>query len=196
MRYALRTLVKSPGFAIIAILSVAFGVGLNATMFSYVDAVLLRPLPAPDAGRVVEVASTSPETRVGQMSYPDYADLRDQTRTLSALTCYNLTPMGLSASREGAAQMTLGVIASGNFFSGLGIAIPLGRAFRPDEDVASGARPGRGDQPFAVAADVRLRSERRRAQAAHQRRGVHRGRRRAAEFSGPEAFVLPDVYVP
>src|ERR1700675_624627 len=104
MRYAFRTLIKSPGFSAIAILSIALGVGLNTAMFSYVDAVLLRPLPVADCGRIVVVDYTAPGTRLGAMSYPDYTDLRDRTRRLSALVCYELVPMGVSASREGEAQ--------------------------------------------------------------------------------------------
>ena len=57
-RFAVRTLAKSPSFAVIAIVSLALGVGANTAMFSYVDAVLLRPLPVPDSGRIVEVHST------------------------------------------------------------------------------------------------------------------------------------------
>jgi len=64
-RFAVRTLAKSPSFALIAIVSLALGIGANTAMFSYVDAVLLRPLPVPDSSRVVEVDSTSPGTRLG-----------------------------------------------------------------------------------------------------------------------------------
>jgi hypothetical protein len=71
LRFAVRTLAKSPSFALIAIVSLALGIGANTAMFSYVDAVLLRPLPVPDSGRIVEVDSTSPDTRLGRLSYPD-----------------------------------------------------------------------------------------------------------------------------
>lgn len=138
LRCACRTLVKSPGFAAVSILSIALGVGLNTAMFSYVDALLFRPLPVPDSGRIVEVDSTAPGKRLGNMSYPDYVDLRDRTRTLSALACYQLVTMGVSAGREGEAHTTLGVLVSGNFFSGLGISIPIGRGFRAEEDVTPG----------------------------------------------------------
>ncbi len=137
-RYALRSLVKSPGFTLISILSLALGIGANAAMFSYVDALILRPLPVPESGRVVQVDSTAPGTRLGNLSYPDYVDLRDQTRTLQSLVCYEVIPMGLGSSRDAVQQMTLGMITSGNFFFGLGIDIPLGRGFRPEEDQTPG----------------------------------------------------------
>jgi putative ABC transport system permease protein len=81
VRFAVRTLVKSPGFALIAIFSLALGIGANTAMFSYVDAVLLRPLPVPEAGRIVEVDSTTPDMRLGLISYADYVELRDRTDT-------------------------------------------------------------------------------------------------------------------
>jgi predicted permease len=196
MRYALRTLVKSPGFAAIAILSIALGVGLNTAMFSYVDAILLRPLPVADSGRIVAVNSTAPGTRLGNMSYPDYTDLRDRTRTLSALVCYDLIPMGISASREDAAQMDLGVMVSGNYFSGLGIDIPVGRGFRADEDVST------GKDLVAVISHAFWEREYGSDPAAIGRKVIVNG----ADFTvvgvapdgflGPEAYVVSDVYVP
>jgi predicted permease len=196
MRYACRTLLKSPGFSAIAILSIALGVGLNTAMFSFVDAILLRPLPVPDSGRIIVVDSTAPGTRLGNLSYPDYTELRDRTRTLSALVCYELIPMGVSASREGAAQMNLGVIVSGNYFSGLGIDIPVGRAFRADEDVT----PGKdlvavisysfwerefGSDSGAIGRKLRLNG------SDFTVIGVA-----PQGFLGPEAYVVSDVYVP
>ena len=196
LRYASRTLIKSAGFTTIAILSIALGVGLNTAMFSYVDAMLLRPLPVPDSWRIVAVNSTAPGTRLGSMSYPDYVDLRDRTQTLSALACYQLVPVGVSASRDGAAHMNLGAIVSGNFFSGLGIQIPLGRGFRPDEDVTAGKdlvavishslwESDFGSDPGAIGRKVRVSG------TDFTVIGVAPG-----GFTGPEAYVLPEVYVP
>ena len=196
MRYASRTLLKSPGFSAIAILSIALGVGLNTAMFSYVDAILLRPLPVPDSGSIVVVDSTAPGTRLGGMSYPDYTDLRDRTQTLSALASYELIPMGVSTSREGEAQMNLGVIVSGNYFSGLGIDIPVGRGFRADEDVTAGKDQVAvishsfwerefGSDPGAMGRKLRLNG------ADFTVIGVG-----PKGFLGPEAYVVSDVYVP
>jgi predicted permease len=196
MRYALRTLLKSPGFSAIAILSIALGVGLNTAMFSFVDAILLRPLPVPDSGRIVVVESTAPGTRLGNMSYPDYTDLRDRTKTLPALVCYDLIPMGVSATRDGEAQMNLGVIVSGNYFSGLGIDIPVGRGFRADEDVTPGKdlvavishsfwEREYASDPGAIGRKLRVNG------SDFIVVGVA-----PAGFIGPEAFVVSDVYVP
>src|SRR5262249_12717788 len=96
LRFAVWTLLKSSSFTIIALFSLALGVGANAAMFRFVDAVLLRPLPVTDSGRIVEVDSTAPGTRLGRMSYPDYIEMRDHMRTLESLTCYQLFPAGSS----------------------------------------------------------------------------------------------------
>jgi hypothetical protein len=88
LRFAVRTLAKSPSFALIAIVSLALGIGANTAMFSYVDAVLLRPLPVPDSGKVVEIDSTTRDTLLGPMSYADYVDLRQRSKTVQALACY------------------------------------------------------------------------------------------------------------
>src|SRR5215469_6912067 len=97
LRFAVRTLAKSPSFALIAVGSLALGVGANTAMFSYVDAVLLRPLPVPDSGGIVEVDSTSPDRRLGRISYADYVDLRDRAKTIDALACYDFFTAGIAA---------------------------------------------------------------------------------------------------
>jgi macrolide transport system ATP-binding/permease protein len=196
LRYAFRTLAKSPGFTLIAILSLALGIGANTATFSFVDAVLLRPLPVPDSSRILEVDSTAPGTRLGSMSYPDYTDLRDQTRTLSSLVCYSLVPMGVSVNRDQVANFNLGIIASGNFFSGLGIQMPIGRGFRPEEDSV----PGR--DLVAVISYAMWQRE-----FASDRGAIGRKIRvngtaftivgvAPEGFTGPVAFLLPEVYVP
>jgi hypothetical protein len=130
LRFAIRTLAMSPSFALIAIVSLALGIGANTAMFSYVDAVLLRPLPVPDSGRIVEVDSTSPGNRLGRMSYPDYADLRDRTKTLESLACYAFFFAGISTQPKQVPKYGLDASVSGNFFSGLRIEPVLGRVFR------------------------------------------------------------------
>jgi macrolide transport system ATP-binding/permease protein len=196
LRYAFRTLANSPGFTAIAILSLALGIGANTAMFSFVDAILLRPLPVPDSGRIVEIDSTAPGTRLGSMSYPDYADLRDRNRTLSALVAYSLVPVGVSTSREQLPRYSLGVIASGNFFTGLGIDTPVGRAFRPEEDSV----PGR-DQVVVISHAMWEREYASNPSAVGRKLRVN-----GTDFTivgvapdgflGPIAFVTTDIYVP
>ena len=141
LRFAVRTLAKSPSFTLIAIVSLALGIGANTAMFSYVDAVLLRPLPVPDSGRIVEIDSTAPGTRLGRLSYADYVDLRDRTKTLQALTCYDFFVAGIAARADEVPKYGLNAAVSANFFSGLRIQPALGRGFRGDEDVAAGRDP-------------------------------------------------------
>jgi macrolide transport system ATP-binding/permease protein len=196
LQYALRTLAKSPGFTLIAILSLALGIGANSAAFSYVDAILLRPLPVPDSSRIIAVASTAPGTRLGSMSYPDFVDLRDRTKTLTSLAAYQFTPMGYSVNRDSAPKFNLGVIVSGNFFSGLGIDIPVGRSFRAEEDSANGRdlvavishamwERDYASSSSAIGRKIRVNG------ADFTIIGV------APEgFTGPEAYLLPDVYVP
>lgn len=104
----------------------------------YVDAVLLRPLPVPDSGRIVEVDSTSPDTRLGRLSYADYVDLRDHTKTLRAPTCYDFFFAGISTQVNQVPKYSLNASVSGNFFSGLRIQPVLGRGFLADEDTVAG----------------------------------------------------------
>jgi predicted permease len=196
LRYSFRTLAKSPGFAIIAILSLALGVGANTAMFSYVDALLLRPLPVADPHHLIEVDSTTPTTRFGGISYADYVDFRDQSKTVDAMACYTLSPMGYAASRDAVPKVALGVVVSWNFFSGLGIDIPVGRSFRPDEDQV----PGRdlvtvishslwenefASSPSAIGKKLRVNG------ADFTVIGVA-----PEKFNGPEQFVLAQLYVP
>src|SRR5580658_6794545 len=129
LRYAFRTLRKSPGFTLIAMLSIALGVGANTAMFSFVDAMVFRPLPVKSPGSIVALHVTAPGTALGNVSYPDYADLRDQAKTLQSVVSFTTFMAGISASREALPQMNLGYLVSGNFFSDLGVEVPIGRGF-------------------------------------------------------------------
>ncbi len=196
LRYAFRTLRKSPGFTFIAMLSIALGIGANAAMFSFVDAILFRPLPVKNSSSIVALRATMPDAPLTDVSYPDYADLRDQTRTFESVVSYDTLPAGISASREALPQMTLGYMVSGNFFSGLGIEIPIGRGFRPEED-----RPGSTDLVTVIShslweryfsSDPNVAGRRLRLNGAEFTViGVT-----AQDFSGPEPYVQADFYVP
>src|SRR5579862_4415859 len=110
LRYAFRSLRKTPGFTLIAILSLALGIGANTAMFSFVDAVLFRPLPVKDSGSIVALHTTEPGSPLGAVSYPDYVDLRDKTTTIQSLASWDFLPAGISAGRDTLPQMTVGYL--------------------------------------------------------------------------------------
>ncbi|HJT89900.1 MAG TPA: ABC transporter permease [Bryobacteraceae bacterium] len=144
MRYAIRTLRKNPGFALVAIVSLALGIGANAAMFSFADAIVLRPLPVPDASGVVMVQSLRRGDQIGvltqyaRMSYPDYADVRDRSQAFAGLTASRYGQFGFTAQQGALPRMEFGELVSGNFFSVLGVQPVLGRGFRPEEDRVRG----------------------------------------------------------
>jgi len=196
LKLAIRVLAKSPGFVLIAILSLALGIGANTAIFSFVDAVLLRPLPVADSGRIVQVNLTAPGTRLGRLSYADYADLRDRSKSFQALATYDLFLAGVATRRNEVPKYGLEGAVSGNFFSGLGIQPALGRSFRDDEDLVAGRdlvaviSYRMWDREFARDRSVLGRHIRVNG-ADFTVVGVA-----PESFAGPEAYVMPDVYVP
>jgi putative ABC transport system permease protein len=140
VRHGVRMLAKNPGFTLIAILSIAIGVGANAAMFSVADGLLLRPLSVPDPGGVVVVGTTTPagDVRYGGISYPDYLDLRDRVRSFDGLAATRIVLASLTRSRDEIAQGTLGMAVSADFFDVLRVRPALGRTFLPGEEHTSG----------------------------------------------------------
>jgi hypothetical protein len=96
IRYGLRMLAANPGFTAVAIVSLAVGIGANTSMFSLADAMLLRPLPVARPAEMVRVVSTSPSVAFGGISYRDYIDFRDRSKTLSGLVASNHIPLGFN----------------------------------------------------------------------------------------------------
>jgi hypothetical protein len=147
IRFALRMIGRSPGFAAIAALSLALGIGANAAIFSLADALLLRPLPVTDSGSVVMVSLDTPGSPGGGFSYPDYRDLRAQSRSCEGLVAYQLATFSMAKTKSEVAQMRMGMMVSGNFFQTLGVQPALGRAFLPEEGSASRGVSRRGSGP-------------------------------------------------
>src|SRR6202040_2902849 len=102
LKYAFRMLAKAPGFTIIAILTLALGIGANSAIFSVIDAVLLHPLPFPKPNQLVAVWSRVAHDKFEKEteSVPDYVDLRDQSQTLSALAAYTRSGAILNGTEE------------------------------------------------------------------------------------------------
>ena len=143
VRYGVRTLVKSPGFTLIAVLSLALGIGANSAIFSLADALLLRPLPVYRPGSVLAI-STDPANESGAMggvSYPDYRDFRDKAQAFEGVTAFELSRVSLAKSAAESAHLRAALMVSGNFFQVLGVEPALGRGFLPDEDLVSGRNP-------------------------------------------------------
>jgi macrolide transport system ATP-binding/permease protein len=143
LRYAFRTLRKSPGFTLVAILSLALGIGANSAMFSLADALLLRPLPVPHASELVVVQShlrgeSIGGTQYSGLSYPDFKDLRDRNKSYTGLAASQYSQFGFATEKGALPQMKFGELVSGDFFRVLDVPLELGRAFRPDEDKAPG----------------------------------------------------------
>jgi predicted permease len=139
VRYAFRKLRRSPGFALTAILTLALGVGATSAVFSVIDAVLLRPLPFPNAHSIVVPESRSHSGYTQPASLPGYRDERAQQHTFSALAGYNdFSSVNLESPHGPVAlHATKG---TDNFFDVFGVRPILGRTFLPGED-----QPGRDD---------------------------------------------------
>ena len=137
-RYGFRTLRQNPGFALTAIVSIALGIGANASIFSLADGLLFRPLPVPNASQVVTLRSRTPSGTFGNISYPDFADFRDKGQLFSGLVAYNLAQFGYAADTKTQPQIKAGLLVSGNFFRVLGTEPQLGRGFTTGEDQVPG----------------------------------------------------------
>jgi len=142
LRYGLRMLRKNPGFTAVAVITLALGIGANTAIFSFVDQLLLRPLPFPEAERLVapcyRVLRTS-DVYNASVSLPDYVFYRDHSTTLAALAAYTDIDVTL---RLGDRQVRLpGEIVSSNYFSVLGVSPFRGRWFLADEDAVPGRNP-------------------------------------------------------
>lgn len=137
LRHALRLLGKTPGFAVIAVLTLALGIGANSAIFSVIDAVLLRPLPFPKQDQLVTIWSRVEGDNLQKEteSIPDYIDLRDQSQTLSALAAFTRTGAVLNRSEE--SRQLYGVAITSDIFPALGISPARGRAYTREDDNVS-----------------------------------------------------------
>ncbi len=137
LRYAIRGLRRKPGFAAVAILSLALGVGANTAIFSLIDAVLLRPLPVPDPGRLVSIYHRElSRGGLSSSSYPDYEFYRGQNQVFSGMLAYLRVPMNLTAGD--ASERVSGELVSPDYFSTLGIPAHRGRVIQASDVSAKG----------------------------------------------------------
>jgi len=138
LKYALRALRRNPLFALVAILSIALGIGANSAMFSLADAMLLKPLPVENPSQVVNLRWQLRGQQFSTVSYPDFVDYRSKTRAFSGITAFQLNRYGFAAGRRELPEMKAGLAVTGDFFDVLHVRPQLGRAFRRDEDAVPG----------------------------------------------------------
>ena len=140
LRYAIRVLRRKPGFAMAAVVSIAFGLGANTAIFSFEDGIWLRPLPVPHASGVVTLREVTPGRTVlgGAVSWRDYVDYRDHLRSFDGLVACQPTALGFAATSDDQPRLEQGALVSANFFAVLGVEPHIGRGFRPEEDRVPG----------------------------------------------------------
>src|SRR5262245_25441726 len=149
LRYGLRLLVQRPAFTVVAVLSLPLGIGANSTIFSLVDALLLKSLPVAAPDRLVAVYTADEKNPgVAPLSHLNWKDLREQNGAFLGVLGYDWVPMSVGASGSGGEpEVVFGQLVSGNYFDLLGVKAAIGRTFSTDED-----REGAG-QPVVVVSD-------------------------------------------
>jgi len=137
VRYGLRMLVKNLGFTVVAVLTLALGIGANVMIFTFVSALLLKPPAAiEEPTRLLALWNRLPhgELHYVQQSYPDYVYYRDHSTVFEGLLAFSSDPLDVSWSTSGQSRLIEGQLVSGNFFSLLGVRPFRGRWFLPEED--------------------------------------------------------------
>ena len=137
LRYAVRTLRNSPGFAAVAILTLALGIGANTAIFSVVNAVLLQPLSYPNPDRLVELELSSPQGNGNVTSIPKFNVWREQTDVFDSVAAYDFSGPGINLTGGDRPELIKGIHVSADYFRVFGAPVALGRTFTPEED-----RPG------------------------------------------------------
>ena len=137
IRHALRQLRNNPGFATVAVVTLALGIGANTALFSVVNGVLLSRLPYPEPERLVSLSESKPNFEYGSISYPNFRDWKKENRAFSALAIYRSTAFSLTGSGE--PVQVSGEFVSTDLFSILGVKPLMGRLFASGEDEVGGA---------------------------------------------------------
>jgi predicted permease len=192
IRYAMRQLRHSPGFALTAILTLALGIGANVVVLSVLNALILRPLNLPHAERMYSIVQK--HQGADNQSYPDFLDYRARNTTFTDLAAYRMTAVGLGA--EGSAKVSWGYEVSANYFDILGVQPTLGRLFHASDE------HGPNSAPYVVLSDVLWRS---RFHADPKIIGTTIDLNKhpftvvgvaPRDFNGSELFLWPDFWMP
>lgn len=195
LQYAWRGLRRNPGFTFAAVISLALGIGANTAIFSFIDGLMLRPLPVPRAGEVVRVFGTTPQNGYEQhVSYREYTAFRDQNRSLTGLATETFGPFSIRVGNERVA--TYGNFVSGNIFSTLEVQPQLGRLFTAEDDTPAA-------QSIAVVLSHRIWSETFHGDKSLLGSAIRLNGKSAVligvlppEYTGTDLTARPQVYVP
>jgi putative ABC transport system permease protein len=140
IRYGIRMLTKNPGVTAVAVLTLALGIGANAAIFSGVSAFVLRPLNAPEPDRLVRPIELAEDRGMSdEVSYPDFADYRNQSTVFEAMSAEDMLPVALDSANQ--SDVIWGQAVSGSYFDVMRVKPIMGRTFLPDEDKVAGAIP-------------------------------------------------------
>jgi predicted permease len=140
IRYSLRVIAKAPGFAAIAILTLALGIGANTTIFSWINSTLLNPVPGlGNPSQVVSLTLSKPGDNPFPFTYPDLEAMRDGQQSFTGIAACSFAQMSLTSKRK--PERVFGMVASANYFDVLGVRPMLGRGFLPVEDEKPGGAP-------------------------------------------------------
>jgi predicted permease len=195
IRFAVRWLRKSPGFALVAVASLAIGIGFNTALFAIVDAVLFKPLPVAAPARLVDVFTSDSTGTVefSTSSYPDYLDLSAQNGVFDGLVGYS--PMFAALNLDGRSRLAMGEIVTGNYFQVFGVGAALGRTILPSDDMPGAPKVVMvsrrywarelGSAPDAVGRSLRIRG------TSYTIVGVA-----PASFSGMVPILSPEMWIP
>lgn len=139
LRFGVRMLAKTPGFTAVAVATLALGIGINTSMFSVIEATILGGLPYPDAGRLVRVFRTSPQSQRWPHSVPNYLDYHAKNGVFESMAAFTWSTFNLAEPGQ-APDRVNGIVATPEFFPTLGMTPALGRVFTLEE-----GRPGNDD---------------------------------------------------
>src|SRR5215469_524327 len=140
LRHSFRMLRRQPGFALTVVITLALGIGANATIFTWIKATLLEPLPGIERpGELVEVWGATRHNSALSTSYLDYKDFRDSNVGFSGLMAHQILPLNLGRGEK--PERVRGAVVTGNYFDVLGVKTLIGRTFLPEEDQTPNSHP-------------------------------------------------------
>jgi predicted permease len=194
LQYSARLLGRAPGFAVVAIITLAIGIGASTAVFTLLNRAMFQPLPVREPGRLVALNNSAPNRMMPTFSYLTYLDLRDRHTVFDGVVGYRFAP--ISVSHDGVNERLWSYIVTGNYFDLLGVRAARGRTIGPSDDV------GRGAHPVTVVSYRFWQQRLGGAPDALNRTVLVNGRRYTIigvapqEFFGTEVVAAPDLFFP